>query len=162
MKTKFGIKHFMLLVTAFAAVAFAVLLAATLQIAEIGHSQCNLAETGTCSIVGHFPTLSYLGFVALAALAISGAYMFLRMKGEEKLTVKATAEAAGVIKKLSGDDKTVFDAVAAEGTVFQSDLIRKLGYSKVKVSRILDRLEMRGLVERRRRGMANVIVLKRQ
>ncbi len=46
------------------------------------------------------------------------------------------------------------------GSAFQSDVIRETGYSKVKVSRILDRMEHGGLVERRRRGMANLVVIR--
>ena len=34
--------------------------------------------------------------------------------------------------------------------------------TKVKVTRILDKLEGRGLVERKRRGMTNVVMLKNQ
>lgn len=48
----------------------------------------------------------------------------------------------------------------AGGSVFQSDIIRKTGFSKVKVSRIIDRLEQKGLVERKRRGMTNLVVAK--
>ena len=155
-------KHFVMLAAAVAVVAFAALFAASYQIASESHAQCNLAASGQCLIYAHFPAWSWLGLAALAALAAAGIYMLLRLSGEEKIAIKTTAEAASTIKKLSGDSKAVFDAVAAEGTVFQSDLIRKTGFSKVKVSRILDRLEMTGLVERRRRGMANVIVLKQK
>ena len=44
--------------------------------------------------------------------------------------------------------------------MFQADLIEKLNLGKVKVSRILDRLENKNLIERKRRGMNNLIVLK--
>ena len=48
----------------------------------------------------------------------------------------------------------------AQGTIFQPDLADKTGFSKVKVTRILDRLEGKQLIERKRRGMTNVVVLK--
>jgi len=44
--------------------------------------------------------------------------------------------------------------------MFQSELVDENGYTKVKVTRILDKLEGRGLIERRRRGMTNVVILK--
>ena len=47
-----------------------------------------------------------------------------------------------------------------EGSAYQSDLIKATGYSKVKVTRILDKMESKGIVERKRRGMANIIVMK--
>ncbi len=42
----------------------------------------------------------------------------------------------------------------------QSALPEKTGISKSNVSRALDLLESRGLVEKRRRGMTNTILLK--
>ena len=48
----------------------------------------------------------------------------------------------------------------AGGSVFQSDIIRKTNFSKVKVSRLIDRLEQKELVERKRRGMTNLVVVK--
>ena len=63
--------------------------------------------------------------------------------------------------KLDKDEKIIVKAIEeADGTIFQSDLVDKLGFDKVKVSRILDRLEGRQLIERKRRGMTNVVVLK--
>jgi len=68
-------------------------------------------------------------------------------------------------KVLSGLDKeerlVLEKVIESQGTIFQSDLIGKTKFNKVKVTRLLDRLEGRGLVERKRRGMTNVIILKR-
>lgn len=62
---------------------------------------------------------------------------------------------------LDGDAKKVVAVLREKGgSAFQSDVIRETGYSKVKVSRILDRMEHGGLVERKRRGMANLVVIK--
>ena len=59
------------------------------------------------------------------------------------------------------DEKTIVTLLIAEGgTMFQSQLVEKSGYSKTKVSLVLDRLEARNVLERRRHGMSNVIVLK--
>lgn len=41
----------------------------------------------------------------------------------------------------------------------QGDLVALSGYSKAKVSRLLDRLEAKGLVVRLRRGMSKRVVL---
>ena len=46
------------------------------------------------------------------------------------------------------------------GSVYQSDILKKTGFSKVKVSRLLDRLEQKGLTERKRRGMTNLVVAR--
>jgi len=63
--------------------------------------------------------------------------------------------------KLGKEDKKLVKIIEeADGTIFQSDLVEKSEFSKVKVSRILDRLEGQQLIERKRRGMTNVVVLK--
>ena len=66
-----------------------------------------------------------------------------------------------VVKTLKGDEKEIYENImASEGVIFQSDLVEHSGFPKAKVSRILDKMEARGLLERKRRGMANAVVLK--
>lgn len=66
-----------------------------------------------------------------------------------------------VMKELSAEEKTVLEKIIeAQGTIFQSDLVEKTGLTKVKVTRILDKLEGKAVVERKRRGMTNVVILK--
>ncbi len=49
--------------------------------------------------------------------------------------------------------------VQRQGSLFQSDLVRETGYSKVRISRILDKMEHERIIERKRRGMTNLVVL---
>ncbi len=67
-------------------------------------------------------------------------------------------------KRLNGLDegeRQIMDLVLQrDGSVYQSELIKELKLSKVKVSRLLDKLEGKGLVERKRRGMTNVVISK--
>jgi uncharacterized membrane protein len=66
-----------------------------------------------------------------------------------------------VMKELSDDEKLVLEKIIeAQGTIFQSDLVEKTALTKVKVTRILDKLEGKAIVERKRRGMTNVVILK--
>jgi uncharacterized membrane protein len=66
-----------------------------------------------------------------------------------------------VLSGLNADERVILEKVIeAQGTLFQSEVVDKTGFTKVKVTRILDGLEGRGLIERRRRGMTNVVVLK--
>lgn len=66
-----------------------------------------------------------------------------------------------ILGKLDDDEKQVFNKIlASEGTIFQSDLVGKTEFTKVKVTRILDKLEGKNLIERKRRGMTNVVILK--
>ena len=66
-----------------------------------------------------------------------------------------------ISKTLKDDERKVYEAILeAGGVINQNELPEKTGLSKTSVSRALDLLESRGLVERRRRGMGNVILLK--
>jgi len=67
-----------------------------------------------------------------------------------------------ILDSLEKDEKSVFEhLIDSQGTIFQSALVEKTGFTKVKITRILDKLEGRKLIERRRRGMTNVVILKR-
>lgn len=67
----------------------------------------------------------------------------------------------GVLKKLDSEEKKVFESLIDErGSIFQSSLVEKTGLSKVKVTRLLDKLEGKGLLERKRRGMTNIVMIK--
>ena len=67
-----------------------------------------------------------------------------------------------LIESLAVEDERMLVQIVADegGTIFQSQLVERSGFSKSKVSLVLDRLEARGLLERRRHGMSNVVVLK--
>ncbi|MBI4020257.1 MAG: hypothetical protein HY367_02910 [Candidatus Aenigmarchaeota archaeon] len=63
--------------------------------------------------------------------------------------------------RLDTDETRVYETLKSkEGSAYQTDLIKETGFSKVKVTRVLDKLEAKDILERKRRGMANIIVLK--
>ncbi len=62
---------------------------------------------------------------------------------------------------LKDDERKIYKVILdSDGIINQSELAEKTGISKSNVSRVLDLLESKGLVERRRRGMGNIILLK--
>jgi uncharacterized membrane protein len=64
-------------------------------------------------------------------------------------------------ERLSNNERAVYEAVLdADGVLPQSDVVDRTDISKASVSRALDGLEARDLVERKRRGMGNVVVLQ--
>jgi len=64
------------------------------------------------------------------------------------------------IRLLDGDERRLVRAIVeAKGTILQRDLVRITSFSDAKVSRLLDRLEGRGLVIRERHGMTNRVRL---
>lgn len=64
-------------------------------------------------------------------------------------------------KTLKEDEAKIYQAILdAGGIMNQGDIGGKVGLSKTTVSRTLELLESRGLVEKRRRGMGNIILLR--
>lgn len=103
------------------------------------------------------------------ALGIAGILLIVSVvlifsKPKEKVIVKKIKERK--VQKnvdLSGfrrEEKEVYNLVKENGAIFQADLIEKTGFSKARMTRIVDKLEGNSLVERKRRGMTNVVVLK--
>lgn len=64
-------------------------------------------------------------------------------------------------ERLANTEQTVYTTVVnADGVLPQSDIVKQTELSKATVSRTLDSLEAKNLVERKRRGIGNVIILK--
>ncbi len=67
-----------------------------------------------------------------------------------------------VLSVLKEDEKKVFDIIlASKGKCKQNTIVQETNFSKAKVSRILDDLQTRGLVEKIRVGRTNRIVVSR-
>jgi hypothetical protein len=128
-------------------------------------------HTGSCmnfETCPHIAVLNqaYIGYGLSGMIFIIGLLMtiFGGYKPEDKPKTTSSEKKKGweeSAKTLTGDEKAVYEKIiASDGVIFQSELVEKSGFPKAKVSRVLDRLEASGLVERKRRGMANAIVLK--
>ncbi len=59
------------------------------------------------------------------------------------------------------EKKIVEILIENDGVMFQSEIVEKSGLPKSTVSIILDKLEAKGIVERRKYGMSNVVILKK-
>ena len=102
-------------------------------------------------------------FPIIIFIALVGLYMVFFGDKKEKIEQGRIKKEnyEKVLKTLNEDQRKVLEKIIEEeGTIFQSDLVEKTKLSKVKVSRILDKLEGKGIVERKRHGMSNVVILK--
>lgn len=71
------------------------------------------------------------------------------------------AEWERTLERLRGNEEMVYaQVVDADGELPQREIVRGTDLSKATVSRTLDTLESKGLLERKRRGMGNVVVLQ--
>ncbi len=130
-----------------------------IQLQLLLHKSCDL-PIELCP-ARQIPPESMAGGVLAALLAFLGLYTLWSSRRVSAQKIQQTKTHDQAIHTLLPEEKTVYDTLcAADGTAFQSDLVEKTGLDKVKVTRILDRLEGKGLVERKRRGMSNVVILK--
>jgi len=66
-----------------------------------------------------------------------------------------------VLRLLTGDERTMFKAIMdSGGEALQKDLIVRTKMSNAKVSRLLDRLEAKGVVSKERYGSTNRVKIK--
>jgi len=116
-----------------------------------------------CSMYSTITTQTILALTILSVLIII-ALVLIFTKPKEKIIVKKIKEKKKKIdlSKLDKDEKKVVKILEDEsGAMFQSTLKEKLEVGKVKMTRLLDKLEAKQIVERKRRGMNNIVVLKR-
>ena len=131
---------------------------------KIANQSCTMGPT--CTMYDTIKTQTYLSLAIIAVIVVIGLVIMLS-KPKERIVLKKIKEKVEVKRKpidyskLDKEEKVIVRVIeGADGTIFQSDLVEKSGFSKVKVSRILDRLEGEQIIERKRRGMTNVVVLK--
>ena len=120
-------------------------------------------DVQSCEMYDSVNYQTYLALGIVGILVIFSLFMIFS-KPNEKVVVRNVKEKK-IEKKVDlssfkPEEKQVYNLIKEEGTIFQAELIDKTGFSNAKMSRIIDRLEGHELVERKRRGMNNVVVLK--
>lgn len=79
-------------------------------------------------------------------------------EGESSAPDKEDKEYDLILRLLSGDERTMFRTIVESGgEALQRDLILRTNMSNAKVSRVLDRLEGKGLITKERYGSTNRI-----
>jgi uncharacterized membrane protein len=78
----------------------------------------------------------------------------------ETLLERRREEWTETADRLGDTEGAIYEAVLeADGVLAQSEVVERTDFSKATVSRALDSLETKDLVERKRRGMGNVVLL---
>ena len=138
---------------------------------EIVNTSCSHGLT--CPMWGSIRFHTNLSIGVMIFIVLIGIYLIFFGQDERIITkIKRVKEQINqkkitkanyrkILGSLEPDDRKVLSIVVdAQGSVFQSELVNKTGLTKVKVTRVLDRLEGKGLIERKRRGMMNIVILK--
>jgi uncharacterized membrane protein len=119
-------------------------------------------EGPTCTMYDTIRTQTLLSLSIIIIVLIIG-IVIMFSKPKEKIVVKTIKEKRKKkdYSSLDKEEKKVIDLLLSEGNaVFQASLMEKLQIGKVGVTRLLDKLEAKQLIERKRRGMNNIVVLK--
>ena len=159
--TNFDNKRIGIIISIISVILLFILASFSIKIAKSEAAACIHPGGGQCPITAHIPLASYIGAVLLAIIFILGIKVALKSGAAEKMRKEADDKAKRFVKALKGDEKKAYEMImASQGAIFQSELVEKMGYSKVRVSRILDKMEGQDLIERRRRGLANMVLIK--
>lgn len=116
----------------------------------------------TCSMYDTIAMQTWLSMSIVGIILIIG-IVIMFSKPKEKIVVKTIKEKKHKkdYSKLDKKEREVVDLILKEGNaMFQASLMEKLNLGKVGVTRLLDKLEAKQIIERKRRGMNNIVVLK--
>jgi len=116
----------------------------------------------TCSMYESISIQTWISMAIIGIVVIIGLVLMFS-KPKEKIIFKKVKEKKKQInlEGLDKKEKEVIRLIQEEnGAIFQATLMEKLGTGKVGITRLLDKLEAKQLIERKRRGMNNIVVLK--
>ncbi len=119
---------------------------------------------GECTMFDTIAVQTYLSLTIAAVILVIGLFLIFSKESEKIVIKKVKTRERKKKLDLSGLDKGDREVVKflqdEGGAVFQKDLMEKFEFGKVKTTRLLDKLEAKQIVERKRRGMNNIVVLK--
>lgn len=154
-------KHVGFLVIGIAALLVAIIFIFQGALTQIVNSSCSM-EVTACPMYSTITQQTYLALAIVGVLVIIGLILIFA-KPKEKIIIKTIKEKKKKLNLdgLDKDEKAVVEMLLNDnGAMFQSTLMEKLNMGKVGVTRLLDKLEAKQIIERKRRGMNNIVVLK--
>lgn len=120
---------------------------------EIVNTTCS--HGSSCSMYIALDAQRTLSIVLISIIVGVSFYLIFSDKIKKILALKKIKLA------ISGEEKDIYEYLVKNNKkALQSELIENLGFTKVKITRILNRLEKKGLIERRRKGLNNLVILK--
>jgi len=118
----------------------------------------------TCTMYDTISLQTGLSLIIAGLVFLIGLF-FIFSKENEMVVIKKVIEKQKKnkidLKGLNSLEKNAVKIIQESGGIFQAELMEKLGVGKVGLTRLLDKLEAKQIVERKRRGMNNFVVLKR-
>ncbi|MBI2630114.1 hypothetical protein HYW76_03355 [Candidatus Pacearchaeota archaeon] len=153
-------KNVGLLVVGIAVIIGIIILIFNVGMKEIVNTSCSHGPE--CTMYDSIRVQTWISFSIAVLVMIIGVFLYFSQP-EERVVIRQIKDRKKKIslEGLEQDEKQVIKLLEEEnGAVFQSSLMEKLEIGKVKATRLLDKLEAKQLIERKRRGMNNIIVMK--
>ena len=155
-------KHVGLLIMGIALIMSSIVLFYNISLRKIVSTTCSHGPQ--CTMYEPIKTQMWIGLSIVLVIFLLG-LIFTFTKPKEKIIIKKIKEKKKKLNldNLDKDEKQIVKILQEENnTIFQATLAEKLETGKVKLTRLLDKLEAKQIIERKRRGMNNVVVLKNQ
>lgn len=147
------------LVVGISVVIIAIIILFSIGVTSILDETCTHGPT--CTMYESLSLQTWLSIIIAGVVFIIGLFLIFS-KEEKEIIVKTIKQKKKKLDLtgLSSYEKQAVKIVQESGGIFQADLMEKLGIGKVGLTRLLDKLEAKQIVERKRRGMNNFIVLR--
>jgi uncharacterized membrane protein len=159
-------KHVGIIITGIAIVMSFIVLIFNQGLKKVLDQTCSHGET--CSMHDTLTLQTWVSFSIVLILLIVGIVLIFikpkeRIVEKQKIVYKEKKKKPLNLNGLEKTEKQVIELLQKEGNaMFQADLMEKMEIGKVKTTRLLDKLEAKQLIERKRRGMNNIVVIKEQ
>jgi len=103
---------------------------------------------------------NYYGYIAIIIIIIAAITILYYYKKSRKDSLKKPKKKSNkkfILSLLNRDEKAVLAAVSRRGFTYQADIIKKTGFSKIKVSKIISKLTNYKLIKTKQEGRVNKI-----
>lgn len=114
-------------------------------------------KTISSQVPHNFPLAHSVSLMILSALASTSFFYFASDLGNR---LKLTRNQQLTVNMLEGDVRNVYMFILEKGACLQKDLVYEMKLPKAKVTRILHKLDAKGLVKRISYGKTNKIVVE--
>lgn len=135
---------------------------------EVIVGSCGGEHSLSCPMTKSVNQQTYLS-LAIVGLLVIIALVLIFSKPHERVVIQEKTVRVKVPEKrkkidtssLEKDEKKLVELLQENrNAMFQAELMEKMEVGKVGMTRLLDKLEAKQFIERKRRGMNNVVVLK--
>ena len=117
----------------------------------------------SCSMYTAVSTQTWIALIVIGVVFLIGLF-FIFSKESEKIVMKTrtvTEKRKPIsLEGLDVREKEAVKIIQSTGGIFQAELMEKMNVGKVGITRLLDKLESKQIIERKRRGMNNFVVIK--